>query len=108
MRAMNQTKGEVSSTTMRGRTMHILLTGGTGLIGRALCAHWTEQGHRLTVWSREPGKVARLCGADVRGIARLEELGEEPVDAVVNLARSEEDTSELQSRENLVCRLLLE
>lgn len=66
--------------------MHILLTGGTGLIGRALCAHWTEQGHRLTVWSREPGKVARLCGADVRGIARLEELGEEPMDAVVNLA----------------------
>ena len=66
--------------------MHILLTGGTGLIGRALCAHWTEQGHRLTVWSRQPGKVAALCGADVRGIARLEELGEEPLDAVINLA----------------------
>ena len=66
--------------------MHILLTGGTGLIGRALCAHWSEQGHRLTVWSREPSKVARLCGADVRGIARLEELAEEPLDAVINLA----------------------
>ncbi|MFI7865459.1 TIGR01777 family oxidoreductase [Ectopseudomonas khazarica] len=66
--------------------MHILLTGGTGLIGRALCAHWTEQGHRLTVWSRQPGKVAALCGVDVRGIARLEELGEEPLDAVINLA----------------------
>ena len=66
--------------------MHILLTGGTGLIGRALCAHWSEQGHRLTVWSRGPSKVARLCGADVRGIARLEELAEEPLDAVINLA----------------------
>ena len=66
--------------------MHILLTGGTGLIGRALCAHWAEQGHRLTVWSREPSQVARLCGSDVRGIARLEELGEEPLDAVINLA----------------------
>ena len=66
--------------------MHILLTGGTGLIGRALCAHWAEQGHHLTVWSREPSKVARLCGANVRGIARLEELAEEPLDAVINLA----------------------
>ena len=66
--------------------MHILLTGGTGLIGRGLCAYWAEQGHRLTVWSREPGKVTRLCGVSVRGIGRLEELAEEPLDAVVNLA----------------------
>ncbi len=66
--------------------MHILLTGGTGLIGRALCAHWAEQGHQLTVWSREPGNVPGLCGAGVRGIARLDELGEEPLDAVINLA----------------------
>ncbi|UTH35578.1 TIGR01777 family oxidoreductase [Pseudomonas sp. KHPS1] len=66
--------------------MHILLTGGTGLIGRALCAHWVEHGHRLTVWSREPGNVAGLCGPAVRGIGRLEELAEEPLDAVVNLA----------------------
>lgn len=66
--------------------MHILLTGGTGLIGRGLCAHWGRQGHRLTVWSREPGKVARSCGADVRAIGRLEELDGEPLDAVVNLA----------------------
>ncbi|GIZ11087.1 TIGR01777 family oxidoreductase [Pseudomonas sp. NCCP-436] len=66
--------------------MHILLTGGTGLIGRALCVHWIERGHRLTVWSREPGKVARLCGVSVRGIARLDELAEDSVDAVINLA----------------------
>ena len=66
--------------------MHILLTGGTGLIGRQLCRHWLSQGHRLTVWSRTPAKVAKICGAQVRGIARLEELGQEPVDAIVNLA----------------------
>ena len=29
--------------------MHILLTGGTGLIGQHLCQHWLAQGHRLTV-----------------------------------------------------------
>jgi uncharacterized protein len=66
--------------------MHILLTGGTGLIGRALCRHWLHQGHQLTVWSRRPEQVASLCGDAVRGIARLEDLGEEPLDALVNLA----------------------
>ena len=66
--------------------MHILLTGGTGLIGRGLCRHWAQQGHQLTVWSRSPQRVAALCGAQVRGIGQLEELGAEPVDAVVNLA----------------------
>lgn len=65
--------------------MHILLTGGTGLIGRQLCRHWLEQGHRLTVWSRRPEQVAEICGAQVRGIATLDELAES-VDAVVNLA----------------------
>lgn len=66
--------------------MHILLTGGTGLIGRQLCRHWLGQGHRLTVWSRQPENVAKICGAQVRGIARLEDLGQEPVDGIINLA----------------------
>ena len=66
--------------------MHILLTGGTGLIGQALCRHWLQQGHQLTVWSRRPEQVAALCGEAVRGIGQLDELGEEPLDAVVNLA----------------------
>ena len=66
--------------------MHILLTGGTGLIGRQLCRLWLSQGHRLTVWSRKPEKVAKICGAQVRGVARLEDIGQEPVDAIINLA----------------------
>ncbi len=66
--------------------MHILLTGGTGLIGRQLCHHWLAQGHRLSVWSRRPDRVSELCGAGARGIATLEELGQEPIDAVINLA----------------------
>ena len=66
--------------------MHILLTGGTGLIGRELCRHWLAQGHRLSVWSRQPERVQALCGAGVRGIEHLVELSHEPVDVVVNLA----------------------
>lgn len=66
--------------------MHILLTGGTGLIGRQLCRHWLSQGHRLTVVSRTPEKVAKICGAEVRGIALFTDLGQEPLDAIINLA----------------------
>lgn len=66
--------------------MHILLTGGTGLIGRRLCKHWLAQGHQLTVLSRKPEDVARLCGANVRGIAHFDDVGSQHVDAVVNLA----------------------
>ncbi|GAA5232623.1 TIGR01777 family protein [Verticiella sediminum] len=66
--------------------MRILLTGGTGLIGRALCRHWHEQGHELIVWSRSPQRVPSLCSG-ARGIGRLRDLdGAAPLDAVVNLA----------------------
>jgi len=30
--------------------------------------------------------VAKICGAQVRGIARLDDVGDEPVDAIINLA----------------------
>lgn len=66
--------------------MRILLTGGTGLIGRALCAFWLEQGHELLVWSRRPEQVEPLCGKGVRGVASLQELGDIQLDAVINLA----------------------
>ena len=66
--------------------MHILLTGGTGLIGQRLCQYWLAKGHQLTVWSRRPEQVGRLCGAGVRGIDRLEAFGDQTLDAVVNLA----------------------
>ncbi|MBI6898927.1 TIGR01777 family oxidoreductase [Pseudomonas putida] len=67
--------------------MHILLTGGTGLIGQHLCQMWRQQGHRLTVWSRRPEQVAKICGTGVRGVARLEDIADDDeVDAVVNLA----------------------
>lgn len=66
--------------------MNILLTGGTGLIGRALCRRWLAQGHRLWVWSRTPERVAELCGDKVTGVGQLQALDGLPLDAVVNLA----------------------
>ena len=49
--------------------MHILITGGTGLIGQALCHQWAAQGHQLTVWSRRPEQVPVLCGTAVAACA---------------------------------------
>lgn len=66
--------------------MHILLTGGTGLMGRALCEHWHRAGHQLSVWSRTPHKVRMLCGDDVKGVSQLAELDNMHLDVVVNLA----------------------
>ena len=43
--------------------MNVLLTGGTGLIGRQLCRQLVAAGHQVVVWSRRPGEVAALCGA---------------------------------------------
>jgi hypothetical protein len=66
--------------------MRILLTGGTGLIGRTLCRYWYQQGHQLWVWSRTPHRVSDLCSG-ARGILQLQDLdGSGPFDAVVNLA----------------------
>ena len=66
--------------------MRILITGGTGLIGQALCKHWHQQGNELRVWSRRPQAVAALCSC-ARGIATLEELPTDvELDAVINLA----------------------
>lgn len=56
--------------------MRILLTGGTGLIGRALCRYWLSQGHELFVWSRRPEQVPVLCGNAVQGFAQLNNLAD--------------------------------
>ncbi|MBB5212080.1 TIGR01777 family oxidoreductase [Microbulbifer hydrolyticus] len=65
--------------------MHCLITGGTGLIGRLFCAKWLARGHRLTVLSRSPNKVHKLCGESAQGVRDLQQV-EGPVDVVVNLA----------------------
>src|SRR5690606_41771919 len=56
---------------------------------------WTRAAHRPPSWTRSWRACPRSCGWPTRCTA-----GDAP--------RSEEHTSELQSRENLVCRLLLE
>ena len=42
--------------------MRILMTGGTGFLGRHLSAALLAQGHSLTVLSRRPETVRKICG----------------------------------------------
>ncbi|PAS95513.1 MAG: TIGR01777 family protein [Candidatus Dactylopiibacterium carminicum] len=67
--------------------MEILITGGTGLLGRALCKALQARGDDVTVLSRHPLRVPRLCGKGVRGIGDLSEwTPARRFDAVINLA----------------------
>src|SRR3712207_8302735 len=66
----------------------------------------------LVVVVVDVGQVAQLALAELgrrHEEAQVARLGAEPLEATAQeLARSEEHTSELQSRQYLVCRLLLE
>ncbi len=67
--------------------MRILITGGTGLIGRHLCKALLAEGHELTVFSRSPASVPAKCGAGVHAMAALAEWQpDKGFDAVINLA----------------------
>ena len=63
--------------------MKILVTGGTGFIGSALCRVLLARGEQLTVLTRQPD----LVSYPMRAIASFKELsGKEGFDAIINLA----------------------
>lgn len=65
--------------------MHILITGGTGLIGRALINKLS--GHHLTVLTRSPEKAMLALPAHVNLVRNLTRLSDfHRLDAVINLA----------------------
>lgn len=67
--------------------MNILITGGTGFIGSALTKRLVEQGHAVTVLSRSPDKVAKICGSGVNALSNLADLkAEDSYQVIVNLA----------------------
>ena len=63
--------------------MRYLVTGGTGFIGRALCASLASERHRVTILSRAPDRAGRDLHAGIQVVSRIEDV--EPVDVVFNL-----------------------
>jgi uncharacterized protein (TIGR01777 family) len=67
--------------------MQILITGGTGLIGRHLIPRLRQLGHAITVVTRSPEKARQVLGSDIdiwKGLAEKQNL--DGFDAVINLA----------------------
>lgn len=66
--------------------MHIMITGGTGFIGKALCQELLAQGHTLYVVSRKPDQVNRILGRPVNAATDPMLWRDQPIDMMINLA----------------------
>ncbi|RWR01280.1 epimerase [[Pantoea] beijingensis] len=67
--------------------MHILLTGGTGLIGSQLLPRLLQTGHQVSVVTRDVASARQKLGEQVNlwsGLAQQQDLN--GIDAVINLA----------------------
>ncbi|MCY1006184.1 TIGR01777 family oxidoreductase [Nannocystis pusilla] len=53
--------------------MHILVTGATGFVGRALVLRLLRDGHHVRAWVRSPRRAADLLGAEVELVAAGDE-----------------------------------
>lgn len=67
--------------------MKVLITGGTGFIGRALTQHLNRQGYAVTVLSRNPDKVAAVCGPGIDALGDLRQIkAKDAYQIIINLA----------------------
>ncbi|NVK41980.1 MAG: TIGR01777 family protein [Oceanospirillaceae bacterium] len=67
--------------------MKVLITGGSGFIGSALCRSLLADGHEVVVLTRSSSRAASRLGGSVRLIEGLGAISrEEVIDAIVNLA----------------------
>ncbi|AZR28488.1 TIGR01777 family protein [Xanthomonas vasicola pv. arecae] len=62
--------------------MHLLITGGTGFIGQALCPALLQAGHQVSVLTRD----VRRARHTLPGVTAVETLDGVQADAVINLA----------------------
>ncbi|NQD37670.1 TIGR01777 family protein [Permianibacter sp. IMCC34836] len=65
--------------------MHVVMTGATGFLGRALAMALLEQGCELSVYSRDPAKARRKLGGQVAAFSAWHDAPTQ-ADAVINLA----------------------
>lgn len=65
----------------------ILVTGGTGFIGKPLCQSLIDDGHNVTILTRDSQKAAQHFNGNIRFVESIESLNEkEHFDVIINLA----------------------
>jgi len=69
-----------------GKNNRVLVTGGSGFIGAALCKLLLLRGYQVWVLSRHPERVRPRLDAAVRLASSLEDLGAVDFGAIINLA----------------------
>src|SRR5690606_13100844 len=102
-------------------TLKVAIIGGSGFVGTRLMRVMKNDPtiQFINIDKRQSKAFAsvthianvlnrKLLGTALKGVDLVVLLAAEHRDDVSPVSRSEEHTSELQSRENLVCRLLLE
>ena len=67
--------------------MKVLITGGTGFIGSALTRSLNGQGCEVTVLSRNPESVEKICGSGIKALNNLNQINpEDTYQVIANLA----------------------
>lgn len=66
--------------------MRILITGGSGFVGQALCRRLHEDGHRILVTSRDPSRVQGLLPSGTKVRRWASDFVDLAPKAIVNLA----------------------
>jgi hypothetical protein len=80
--------------------MRILITGGTGFIGQALCPRLAAAGHDVVILTRQTSP--RLPAGAAAFVNRLDEVAAESIQAVINLAGAATDSRWTEKRKQLL------
>jgi len=68
-------------------TMNILITGGTGFIGRTLIKHLQKESHKITVLSRTPDTINKIFNNEVTALSNIDLLKpDHNFEIIINLA----------------------
>ena len=86
--------------------MHVLVTGGTGALGRPVTRHLIDQGHRVRILSRKAGEGDDWVQGDLATGAGLE-VAVKGIDAIVHAASDAVNPRKYQATDVLGTRRLL-